>query len=384
MPRVDLKLEAPIARSPRVTQVEGIFDVPAADRSSVEYHFDMPLDEHEWRIGLIKGPSGSGKSSVAREVFGDHVVERYDWPEDAAIVDCFPEGMSTREITTILSKVGFSSPPDWLKPYKVLSTGQRFRCDLARAIADPEPLVVVDEFTSVVDRTAARIGSHAVQRAVRSSTVKQLVAVTCHDDVEDWLQPDWVCEPGAGDFRWREQRRRPAINLEVCRVHHSAWRWFYRHHYLTATLNKATKCFVGFVDGREACFAACIHRMSSKTRRLWAISRTVTLPDFQGVGLGVQFGDFIARMAWENGAILVSTPAHPALIQSRAASPNWDMVKKPKTEAPSYRLTGHSQIKHRTANGAEHRRTRKVAQFRWVGGGFDDPEMKDAALRLWR
>ena len=112
---------------------------------------------------------------------------------------------------------------------------------------------MVDEFTSVVDRTVGRIGASAVAKAVRARPGKRFVAVTCHDDVTDWLQPDWVLEPHVGAFAWRELQRRPKVTLEVIRAEHSAWTWFHPHHYLSADLHKGARCFVGLVDGRPAC-----------------------------------------------------------------------------------------------------------------------------------
>ena len=96
--------------------------------------------------------------------------------------------------------VGFSSPPSWLKPYSVLSNGEKMRCDLARAMLSGQKLFVFDEFTSVVDRTIAKIGSFAMQKAVRR-TGKQFIAVTCHFDVEEWLMPDWVFDTNTMTFR---------------------------------------------------------------------------------------------------------------------------------------------------------------------------------------
>lgn len=67
------------------------------------------------------------------------------------------------------------------------------RCDLARAILSEKELFVFDEFTSVVDRNVAKIGSLAMQKAIRQSdNKKQFIAVTCHFDVIEWLQPDWI------------------------------------------------------------------------------------------------------------------------------------------------------------------------------------------------
>jgi len=56
------------------------------------------------------------------------------------------------------------------------------RVDIARAILMDKPIIVFDEFTSVVDREVAKISSYAIQKAVRR-TNKQFIAVTCHYDV---------------------------------------------------------------------------------------------------------------------------------------------------------------------------------------------------------
>ncbi len=111
------------------------------------------------------------------------------------MIDGFDPDVSIKRVTRLLTAVGFSSPPAWIKPYRVLSCGEQFRCDLARALLASRELVVFDEFTSVVDRTVAKIGSAAVSQAVRSGGFTQrFVAVTCHYDVVEWLEPDWVVD----------------------------------------------------------------------------------------------------------------------------------------------------------------------------------------------
>ena len=102
MPRVDLSLRVPVERTPRVQQVEGMFQLPAASESAVRISLDVDLDAKPWQIGLITGPSGCGKTSVARCLFGDALIEGYSWEPDRAIVDGFGE-LDVIEITAALS-----------------------------------------------------------------------------------------------------------------------------------------------------------------------------------------------------------------------------------------------------------------------------------------
>ena len=130
MPTVDVVVSCPIFDSFRVQQVAGLFDLPAAEKGQERFSAEIPDLEADWRIGLVLGPSGSGKSTIAKRLFGDCLYGGAAWPEDRALVDCLGD-RPIKEIIGILTAVGLSSPPSWIKPYHVLSCGERFRCDLA-------------------------------------------------------------------------------------------------------------------------------------------------------------------------------------------------------------------------------------------------------------
>jgi ABC-type molybdenum transport system ATPase subunit/photorepair protein PhrA len=380
MSRVDLTLQVDIERTPRVIQLEGMFDVPEAKLRTVDFHFDVPLDDQEWRIGLITGPSGAGKSSVARHLFPDAIVDAYEWPENRSVIDAFGE-MSIRDSTAALSVVGFSSPPSWTKPYRILSTGEKFRANLARAIVDERDLIVFDEFTSVVDRTVAKVASYAVAKAVRKHPTKRFVAVSCHDDIVDWLQPDWILEPHVGCFRWRSLQRRPELELTIVRCEHSAWFWFAPHHYLTAQLQRNARCFVGMIEGKPAAFAGLIYFPYPK-RKFQSLSRLVVLPDYQGLGLGAYaFTETIAKIVKANEYEFIAPSAHPALINAWAKSKLWKMTSKPHF----LQATGkNSAYKGKRRINPRHVFGRRIAHFRYIGPGFIDSNEIAAAQKLWR
>jgi hypothetical protein len=285
------------------------------------------------------------------------------WPRDQTILDAFPSSLSVKEVTALLSSVGLSSPPAWLRPYHVLSTGQQFRVTLARLLAESlawsgtgeRPVVLVDEYTSVVDRTVARIGSAAVARTVRQQNLR-FVAVSCHADVIDWLQPDWVYEPAEDCFTWRCLQRRPAIQLSLGRCGSDRWALFAPHHYLSAALNRSAVCFLARWQGRPVAFSAWLPFVGGgpPCRRE---HRTVTLPDFQGVGIGNAVSAAVASMWKGLGMRAISTTTHPAMIQARLRSPLWRMHRPPSLAVGRERRL--RKLRHAT--------TRLTAGFEYIG-----------------
>jgi hypothetical protein len=350
-----ITVESPIVESARVAQLRGMFDLAAEKTSRLRWNVSLPLDERPWNIGLITGPSGCGKSTIARRFWPDHLHREFTWPHYAALLDGFPADLSIKDITTLLSAVGFSSPPAWLRPFHVLSTGQQFRVTLARLLAEAPELAVMDEYTSVVDRTVAQIGSAALAKVIRQRG-QRFIAVTCHDDVEAWLQPDWVYRPAENAFTWRCLQRRPGISLTVVRCQASAWRLFAPHHYLSAALNPSAVCFLASWDERPVAFSAWLPFVGAgpPARRE---HRTVTLPDYQGAGIGNALSALIASLWKALGYRAISTTTHPAMMRARQKSPQWRLRRPPSLAVG----TEHRMKK------LQHATTRLTAGFEYVG-----------------
>lgn len=354
MQSADIIKTVPIIRSSRVMQIEGMFDLTVESVCKANWTVSLPLDERLWNIGLIVGPSGSGKTTIAEELFGLTHVSKYS--KTQSIVDSFPKKEKIKEIVALLSSVGFSSPPSWLKPYHVLSTGERFRVDCARVLAERRAISVIDEFTSVVDRTVAKIGSAAVAKVVRKREQK-FIAVTCHYDVLDWLQPDWTYDTGTQNFRWRCLQRRPPIKVDITRVHRSVWKLFRQHHYLSHELHRGSSCFLGSIEEQPAVMTAVL-AFPHPVRPGWREHRTVCLPDFQGVGIGNAMSEYVASLYRTGGKPYFSTTSHPGMILHRKNSSKWRMLR-----APSL-VKEHSVKKHHGMIASSRRRT---AGFEFIG-----------------
>ena len=168
---------------------EKAFDC-AFDGTCTFYPWKKPEVPKEFGIGVIVGSSGSGKSTLLK-TFGRERVPTWG---PKAIVSYFN---SPDDAINRLSAVGLNSIPSWYKPYRVLSNGEQFRADLAKKIEDG---AVIDEFTSVVDRNVAKAASVALSKYIKKHNIKNVVLSTCHRDILEWLEPDWIIDTDLGEY----------------------------------------------------------------------------------------------------------------------------------------------------------------------------------------
>ena len=163
------------------TREEIITEVPLLDTSE--------LSDFKWNIGVLCGNSGSGKSTLL-STLGEPKNPIYDYSK--SIISQFPH-MSEHDVCELLSSVGLSSVPVWLHKPNELSNGERARLDLCWILANAKEneIILYDEFSSVINRAVAKSMSYALQRYVREKNLKIILA-SCHFDIIEWLNPDWV------------------------------------------------------------------------------------------------------------------------------------------------------------------------------------------------
>jgi GNAT superfamily N-acetyltransferase len=279
----------------------------------------LPKLPNQYRIGLIVGPSGSGKSTLLSQ-FGKSSA--LTWEEDKAICSHFSNAEDAQEK---LNAVGFNSIPSWMRPYHVLSMGERFRADLARQLVSG---ALIDEFTSVVDRNVARSCAVAVRRYADANDLNKMVFASCHYDIIEWLQPDWIFDTMTNEYTYPVLRRRPEIKLELVPCTTRAWQTFRDHHYLDGNINQSSRCWIAIWDNSIVGFASAISFPSGSVKNAWREHRTVVAPDFQGMGLGVRISDAVAEIFHQEGCRFFSKTAHPRMGGYRERSSLWKATSK--------------------------------------------------------
>jgi len=311
----------------RAARVKSLFNCESGANFSLDV--EIPIDDEAWKLGLIVGPSGSGKTSLGRKIFEDGAFyEPNDWPQSVPIIDAIAPNGSFNDVTGALAAVGLGSVPAWLRPYDVLSNGERFRADLARILCEAPERVVIDEFSSVVDRQIARMGALAFGKAWKR-TSGQAVLLSCHSDITEWLEPDWVFDTATGKFSGRGLWRRPKFHLDIEETNWELWPLFEPHHYLKLPRMVAATNYVGYVDGAPVVHVAFAPRPGLKAARA---SRLVVLPEWQGAGVGVRFLNAVCE-GWRVGENRYEKPmttyfhtSHPGLAAALRRDPNWSQI----------------------------------------------------------
>ena len=361
----------------RAARVKSLFNAESG------CNFDLTIEgvdlSGEWNIGVVVGASGSGKTSIGKQIFGENKIVNLSegWDSSRPIIDdIMPDG-DFNTVTGLLASVGLGDVPAWLRPFKVLSNGEQFRAGLARLICEKPDEVVVDEFTSVIDRQIAKIGASAFQKAWRRENPKgKVVLLTPHFDVVDWLQPDWVIDTNKKTFERGCPRQRPNIELEIRKVNGSYWRYFKPHYYLDLPMPIAAEYFVGTVGGELACHLAVgpwFHLNGYRATRL------VTMPEWQGAGVGTRFLNAIAQYHLEgNGRQNKQLPtyfhtSHPQLCSALRRSDKWVQIsarlygdnksKSYKSLAKSAKSKGNKVV---SSGFGGH--FRAVQGFKYIGG----------------
>jgi ABC-type lipoprotein export system ATPase subunit/GNAT superfamily N-acetyltransferase len=298
------------------------FDIQNKDESNVIVEANLEHLPKDWNIGVVYGGSGTGKTTILKNYFKKEMDKSY-FDNSKSLISNF-DWLEPKDATFLLSAMGLSSVPTWLRPFNTLSNGEQYRANLAYIVgsAKENEVILIDEYTSVVDRDVAKAMSNALQKYIRR-TNKRIVLASCHFDIMEWLQPDWIYSPSKGRLEIAPSLRQPKIELQIVRCRYEAWKLFKQHHYLTEDLNKAATNYLVLWNEQPIGFVGILPFPGvgdEKTRR---ISRIVVLPDFQGLGLGKSILNYVSSLYAKEQSTMYIRTMSPALGLALAKDKNW-------------------------------------------------------------
>lgn len=335
MQTYNVTLQSPVSKSYRCKRAADSLDIDVEKKSihqlSVQANIETP-----YNIGLIIGASGSGKTTLAKQIFGEDCFKTV-LDDSKPIIEQFPTDYDYETCAKILSGVGLTQVPCWIRPVYTLSNGQKARAEAALLMCK-NGLSVIDEWTSVVDRTVAKVMSHCIQKHARAEQ-KRIVLLSCHYDVIDWLNPDWIIDCNKQEYidrrlLWREHQRTEILQFEIRETDRSTWRYFSRYHYLSDKLPGGHVRFFGLFHGQDQvgfiCYANYVpfrktHKIN-KEKMIMHANRIVVHPDYAGIGLGILMTNETARfMHKQNFRVMCKFSSVP-VYKAMNKSPNWKLV----------------------------------------------------------
>lgn len=329
--RYDVDLSIEPTQSFRCQKAANSLDIDVNEKLRHQFSVDADLDT-EYNVGVIVGSSGSGKTTLAASIWGDGALARSLDP-DVPVIDQFPDSMDYKSCVKLLTGVGLTQVPCWIRPAWTLSNGQKERAEIALKMATAGDFCVVDEWTSVVDRTVAKVMSHCIAKWARA-TNRRVVLLTCHFDVLEWLQPDWVIDCNQQQYVDRRSvrpGRTERLSFDIRECHRAAWRGFSQYHYLSSKLPGGHIETFGLFHGDDQigfqCFANYTpHRPG--TVKIMHSNRTVIHPDYVGLGLGMTFINETSFIMADRGYDVRAKFSSAPVFAAMSRDPNWTFLTK--------------------------------------------------------
>jgi ABC-type Mn2+/Zn2+ transport system ATPase subunit len=327
--QVDFTLKSEIFNNFRCKMACDSLDIDIKKKSVHHLKIENIAIPDTWNIGVIYGASGSGKTTLAKHLFGSDCFKTI-MNEEEPVINQFPKEFTYDECASILNGIGLTSVVCWVRPIKTLSNGQRARSEAALLMTKNSDLNVIDEWTSVVDRTVAKVMSHCVQKFARKQN-KQIILLSCHHDIIEWVKPDWLIDcnkqqfflPQSEDFFFQPRER---LEFTIREVGRQTWKYFSKYHYLSENLPSGKIYTFGLFHGENQigfqCFANYVP-IRKGMKPIFHFNRIVVHPDYAGMGLGIKVINITSQYLKDKYDYKImgkfsSVPVFKAMIKDRA------------------------------------------------------------------
>lgn len=321
-----VRLTSPVSTTFKATKAANSLDIDVNKKSIHELNISADI-ESPFNIGLILGASGSGKTTLAKKIFGENCFDS-NLIMDLPIIDQFPEEFSYEECVNLLTGIGLTSVPCWIRPVYTLSNGQKTRAEAALLISNKEKeIIILDEWTSVVDRTVAKVMSICINKFAKKYN-KKIILLSCHYDVVEWLDPDFIIDCNKQQYTDRrllsknERQRTEKLNFQIREIDKSSWKYFNKYHYLSENIPGGFNKFFGLFEGENQIgfqmFSNYVPHRNKLEKKIMHSNRTVIHPDYVGLGLGVILINETSKIMSKNYKIMAkfsSTPVYKAFLK---------------------------------------------------------------------
>lgn len=332
-----VRLESEVFKTFRCQKAANSLDIDVEKKSVHELKITADINS-KYNVGLIVGASGSGKTTLAKQIYGENCFNS-DLKQDLPIIEQLPKELSYDECAAVLSGIGLTSVPCWIRPVYTLSNGQKARAEAALMMSKNKNFTVIDEWTSVVDRTVAKVMSHCVQKHARKQD-KQVVLLSCHYDVIEWLNPDWIIDCNTQTYtdrrllRPEERKRNERLEFTIREVSPKTWKNFSKYHYLNENLPAGFQLHYGIFSGDNQIgyvnYVNYVPHTNKLNPMILHFNRLVIHPDFAGLGLGIYFLNETAKLLKDKYKIMGKFSSQP-IFKSLIKSKNWKL-KNVKTQ----------------------------------------------------
>ena len=293
-----------------LTNIKEKYDI----KEYIQPNVEVPKLDHLKGIVLIVGSSGSGKSTILNSLYTKPILLN-----DKPIIEQFSTVEKGEEL---LNAFGLRTIPSWFRTISHVSNGEKHRAECALCV--DQGVNIIDEFTSVVDRNTAKSLSINLRKYFNRNQLEgALYIASCHRDIIEYLQPDYIYDTDVNAFLTTEHLRRPQIKAQIKASTVEDWVYFKKYHYLDSNMAKSVHCYTAYVEEQPVAFLSIIHGTGRDIPTYWRESRLVVIPEFQGLGIGKSLSNAIAEEYISRDLRYFSKTAHPALGEYRNTSELW-------------------------------------------------------------
>ena len=92
---------------------------------------------------------------------------------------------------------------------------------------------------------------------------------------------------------------------------------------MSGDINQSAEFFAAYWGSELVGFSAVLAMPSGTIKNAYRGHRTVVLPDFQGLGIGVRLSDTVGQIQIDKGRRYYSKTTHPRMGAYRTGSPLW-------------------------------------------------------------